>query len=193
VTWKVLFLSDVSFQTTNRSKIQKKIKTKFWQYKNRSLLRNRNLQNSDCFKIGEKVGWGGHGQRNDWADSGVLAALCVFYLLKTCKHILSCTAYATWGDIFECCFKAQSSNLERLFYHVSVKRDFQALSFELCKSFRNCHLKWPRGLAVLRISCVSRKHTMPPKPAMMAAWLDKAREDKSRTVTYSPAALAPPR
>jgi len=37
------------------------------------------------------------------------------------------TANPTWGDIFECCFKAQSSKLERLFCHVS------ALSFELSK------------------------------------------------------------
>jgi len=26
-------------------------------------------------------------------DSGVLAALCVSYLLKTCKHVLSCIEY----------------------------------------------------------------------------------------------------
>ena len=39
--------------------------------------------------------------------------------------IHSCTANPTWGDIFE------SSKLERLFCHVSVKRDVRALSFEL--------------------------------------------------------------
>ena len=49
------------------------------------------------------------------------------------------TANPTWGDIFECCFKAQSSKLERLFCHVSVKRDVRALSFKLYKSFRKCH------------------------------------------------------
>jgi len=39
-------------------------------------------------------------RRWDWyeggncrADSGVLAALNIFYLLKTCKHTLSCTKY----------------------------------------------------------------------------------------------------
>jgi len=53
-----------------------------------------------------------------------------------------CTADPTWGDIFECCFKAQSSKLKRLFCHVSVKRDVWALSFELWNSFRNCHPKW---------------------------------------------------
>ena len=37
----------------------------------------------------------------------------------------------TWVDIFESSFKAQSSKLERLFCHVSVKRDVLALSFEL--------------------------------------------------------------
>jgi len=52
------------------------------------------------------------------------------------------TADPTLGDIFECCFKAQSSKLERLFCHVSVKRDVWALSFELWKSFRKCHPKW---------------------------------------------------
>ena len=43
---------------------------------------------------------------------------------------------------------------------------------------------------VLSISCVSRKHTMPPKPAMMAAWLGKAKEGEFGTVIHSPAALA---
>jgi len=40
------------------------------------------------------------------------------------------TADPTWGDNFESCFKGQSSKLERLFCHVSVKRDIRALSFE---------------------------------------------------------------
>jgi len=39
----------------------------------------------------EKVGW--VRERSHGADSGVLAALCVSYILKTCKHILSCTEY----------------------------------------------------------------------------------------------------
>jgi len=38
--------------------------------------------------------------------------------------------------------KAQSSKLERLFCHVSAKRDVRALSFELWNSIRKCHPKW---------------------------------------------------
>ena len=38
--------------------------------------------------------------------------------------------------------KAQSSKLERLLCHVSVKRDVRALSFELWNSIRKCHPKW---------------------------------------------------
>jgi len=40
--------------------------------------------------------------------------------------------------------KAQSSKLERLFCHVSVKRDVRALSFALWNSIRKCHPKWGR-------------------------------------------------
>ena len=39
------------------------------------------------------------------------------------------TANPTWGDIFECCFKAQSSKLERLFSLKRGKRDVRALSY----------------------------------------------------------------
>jgi len=59
----------------------------------------------------------------------------------SCKWVTN-TADPTWGDIFECCFKAQSSKLERLLCHVSVKRDVWALSFELWKSFRKCDPTW---------------------------------------------------
>ena len=52
------------------------------------------------------------------------------------------TAYRTQDDIFECCFKAQSSKLEGLFCHVSVERNVRALSFELWKSFWKCHRRW---------------------------------------------------
>ena len=38
--------------------------------------------------------------------------------------------------------KVQSSKLERLFCHVSVKRDVRALSFQLWNSIRKCHPKW---------------------------------------------------
>jgi len=40
--------------------------------------------------------------------------------------------------------KAQSSKLEHLFRHVSVKRDVRALSFELWNSIRKYHPKWDR-------------------------------------------------
>jgi hypothetical protein len=53
------------------------------------------------------------------------------------EHCTS-TAYPIWGDIFECCLKAKSSKLERLFCHVSVKRDVELLAF----SFRKCHRQW---------------------------------------------------
>ena len=59
-----------------------------------------------------------------------------------CTHVHIYTDYSTCGDVFECCFKAQSSKLERLICHVSVKRDVWALSFELWKSFRKCHRRW---------------------------------------------------
>ena len=57
------------------------------------------------------------------------------------------TADPTWGDIFEYCFKAQSSELERLFCHVSVKETFelQGLSFE--RAFKNVT---PRGIVNLK-------------------------------------------
>jgi len=53
------------------------------------------------------------------------------YLSELCLEM--CTANPTWGDIFECCFKAQSSKLERLFPLKRGKRDVRALSFELSK------------------------------------------------------------
>ena len=43
------------------------------------------------------------------------------------------TANPTWGDISECCFKAQSSKLERLFSSKRGKRDVRASSFGLSK------------------------------------------------------------
>ena len=59
--------------------------------------------------------------------------LCVIYDGGTEGPSVSCTADPTWGDIFECCFKAQSSKLECLFSLKRGKRDFRALSFELSK------------------------------------------------------------
>jgi len=43
------------------------------------------------------------------------------------------TANPTWDGIFECCFKAQSSKLQRLFSLKRGKGDVRALSFELSK------------------------------------------------------------
>jgi len=42
--------------------------------------------------------------------------------------------------------KPQSSKLERLFWHVSVKRDVRALSFELWNIIRKCHPKFESGI-----------------------------------------------
>jgi len=55
------------------------------------------------------------------------------------------TANPTWGDIFECCIKAQSSKLERLFSLKCGKRDVRALSFEFSKMSPQV------GLAVLKV------------------------------------------
>jgi len=41
--------------------------------------------------------------------------------LTQMKFFYFITAVLTWGDIFESCFKAQSSKFECLFCHVSVK------------------------------------------------------------------------
>jgi len=43
---------------------------------------------------------------------------------------------------------------------------------------------------VLSISSVSRKYTMPPKPVLMAVWLEKANDGEFGTVIHPPAALA---
>jgi len=51
--------------------------------------------------------------------------------------------------------KAQISKLERLFCHVSVKRDVRALSFELWNSIWKCHPKWD-WLYLSRTLCIDR-------------------------------------
>jgi len=43
------------------------------------------------------------------------------------------TANPTWGDILECCFKAQSSKLVHLFSLKRGRRGVRALSFELSR------------------------------------------------------------
>jgi len=55
------------------------------------------------------------------------------YLTPTSTISSEYTANPTWGDIFECCFKAQSSKLERLSSLKRGKRDVRALSSELSK------------------------------------------------------------
>ena len=51
-------------------------------------------------------------------------------------HGYTQTAYPIWGDIFECGFKAQSSNVS---FHWNVAKE----TFELCAlSFGKCHPKW---------------------------------------------------
>jgi len=71
--------------------------------------------------------------------------------IYTYIYIYTYTANPTWGDIFECCFKAQSSKLERLFSVKRGKRDVRALSFELSKMTSQA------GLAVLcLLECVAR-------------------------------------
>jgi len=62
-----------------------------------------------------------------------------------CTLVCECTANPTWGDIFKCCFKAQSSKLERLFSLKRGKRDVRELSFELLKMSPQV------GLAVLKV------------------------------------------
>jgi len=60
------------------------------------------------------------------------------------NHPLLCTADPTWGDIFECCFKAQSSKARTsLLPHFNEKRRSSswALSFE--RTFENVT---PRGM-----------------------------------------------
>jgi len=74
--------------------------------------------------------------------------MCLIYL----QHVphLS-TANPTWGDIFECCFKVQSSKLERLISLKRCKRDVRALSFELSKMSPQLELVVPD----LSSSCIS--------------------------------------
>jgi len=57
----------------------------------------------------------------------------MLHTIGECVYVCICTANPTSGDIFECCFKARSSKLERLFSLKRGKRDVRALSFELPK------------------------------------------------------------
>jgi len=55
--------------------------------------------------------------------------------------------------------KAESSKLEGLFCHISVKRDVRALSLELWNSIRKCHFKWDRLYICGDMSRLSSIHT----------------------------------
>jgi len=57
--------------------------------------------------------------------------ICLFSQVD--MSLLAYTADPTWGDIFECCFKAQSSKLDDLFSMKRGERDVRTLSFELSK------------------------------------------------------------
>jgi len=54
------------------------------------------------------------------------------------------TAHPTCDDIFESCFKAQSSKLEGLFSLQRGNRDVWALSFKLWNRFRKIYHRWDR-------------------------------------------------
>ena len=71
------------------------------------------------------------GFNNSKSQFKVTSRHCRVYTMYI--RYINYTANPTWGDIFECCFKAQSSKLERLFSLKRGKRDVRALSFELSK------------------------------------------------------------
>jgi len=59
---------------------------------------HKNLQNSDWLSS-VVIRWGGRRGGNRGSNSGVLATLCVSYLLKTCKYILHrCVLYWVFCD-----------------------------------------------------------------------------------------------
>jgi len=65
------------------------------------------------------------------------------------------TADPTWGDIFECCSKAQSSTLESVFLLKRGKRDVRALSCQLSKMSPQVGLAVHEGV---HINVTQRKH-----------------------------------
>jgi len=83
-----------------------------------------------------------------WKESYILTkepyVLSKGSYLYICIGILYMYVYVyihTYIYFFECCFKAQSSKLQRLFCHVSVQRDVRALSFEPWRSFKDLSKK----------------------------------------------------
>jgi len=81
------------------------------------------------------------------------------YIQSPCQYTgsLTSTANPTWGDIFKCCFKAQSSKLERLFSLKRGKKDVRALRFELSKMSPQvglavtCHVRDKDRVCIYRI------------------------------------------
>ena len=81
--------------------------------------------------------------------------ICIICITYRCIYVCLCV-YVSCIDVsmYHVCLyvqpiplgvtfsKAQSSKLERLFCHVSVKRDVPALSVESWNSIRKCHPKW---------------------------------------------------
>ena len=75
------------------------------------------------------------------------------------------TANPTWGDIFECCFKAHSSKLEGLFSLKRGKREVQAFSLEISK------LTPQVEVAVAQLLCLGvSPFCTPPKNRQIALW-----------------------
>jgi len=69
----------------------------------------------------------------------------IWYMSDTCVGALASHVsdmYVQPISLWVTFSQAQSSKLERLFCHVSVKRDVRALSFELWYSIRKCHPEW---------------------------------------------------
>ena len=80
------------------------------------------------------------------------SAVPLFHIQRKGNPLYPYTAHPTWGDIFECSCKAQSSKFERLFTLKRGKRDVRALSFDLSK------MSTQVGLAVLPHSMYTYTH-----------------------------------
>ena len=72
--------------------------------------------------------------------------ISLFELRSTGK--LLGTSNPTWGEIFECFFKSESSKLELLFSLKRGKRDVRALSFEVSKMSSGTAQEWTNGTPI---------------------------------------------
>ena len=77
--------------------------------------------------------------------------ICIYIYIYMHTYIHIHTAYPACDDIFESIFKAQSSLLERVFCHVSVKRDVRACRFKLRNCVQKCHRRWDRSCIYVHI------------------------------------------